>query len=97
MGAVGAGDFVVIEEFAPDRDDIHKAQAAGGIPGEERRLVRSERVEGAQVEGLEAAATGIAVGELLLDAGEKALVGADLDIRFLNDARSYGARARMDF
>jgi iron complex outermembrane receptor protein len=30
-------------------------------------------------------------------ASQKALVGADLDIRFLNDARSYGARARMDF
>jgi iron complex outermembrane recepter protein len=28
---------------------------------------------------------------------QKALVGASLDIRFLNDARSYGARARMDF
>ena len=31
------------------------------------------------------------------EASQKALVGADLDIRFLNDARSYGARARMDF
>jgi iron complex outermembrane receptor protein len=30
-------------------------------------------------------------------ASQKALVGASLDIRFLNDARSYGARARMDF
>ena len=30
-------------------------------------------------------------------ASQKALVGANLDIRFLNDARSYGARARMDF
>ena len=30
-------------------------------------------------------------------ASQKALVGAGLDIRFLNDARSFGARARMDF
>jgi iron complex outermembrane receptor protein len=30
-------------------------------------------------------------------ASQKALVGAGLDIRFLNDARSYGLRARMDF
>jgi iron complex outermembrane receptor protein len=30
-------------------------------------------------------------------ASQKALVGAGLDIRFLNDARSWGARARMDF
>jgi len=30
-------------------------------------------------------------------ASQKALVGASLDIRFMNDARSYGARARMDF
>lgn len=30
-------------------------------------------------------------------ASQKALVGAQLDIRFLNDARSFGARARMDF
>ncbi len=31
------------------------------------------------------------------EASQKALVGAGLDIRFLNDARSFGARARMDF
>jgi iron complex outermembrane recepter protein len=30
-------------------------------------------------------------------ASQKALVGAGLDIRFMNDARSFGARARMDF
>ncbi len=30
-------------------------------------------------------------------ASQKALVGAALDIRFLNDARSFGMRARMDF
>jgi iron complex outermembrane receptor protein len=30
-------------------------------------------------------------------ASQKALVGAELDIRFLNDARAWGARARMDF
>ena len=30
-------------------------------------------------------------------ASQKALVGAGLDIRFLNDARSYGGRVRMDF
>ena len=30
-------------------------------------------------------------------ASQKALVGANLDIRFMNDARSWGARARMDF
>ena len=30
-------------------------------------------------------------------ASQKALVGADLDIRFLNDTRAFGARARMDF
>ena len=30
-------------------------------------------------------------------ASQKALVGAALDIRFLNDTRAFGARARMDF
>ena len=31
------------------------------------------------------------------EASQKALVGAGLDVRFMNDARSFGARARMDF
>ena len=31
------------------------------------------------------------------EASQKALVGAGLDVRFLNDTRSFGARARMDF
>ena len=31
------------------------------------------------------------------EVSQKALVGSSLDIRFLNDARSYGVRARVDF
>ncbi len=84
------------EKPVVDNSGNTKSALAAGFPDRQIGFLTLNLGGGYTFEGglrLEAYATNVTNKV----ASQKALVGADLDIRFLNDARSYGARARMDF
>lgn len=84
------------EKAVVDTAGNEKTALAAGFPDRQIGFLTLNLGAGYTFEGglrLEAYANNVTDKQ----ASQKALVGAGLDIRFLNDARSFGARARMDF
>lgn len=84
------------ERNVVDNDGNTKTALASGFPDRQIGFLTLNLGAGYTFNGglrLEAYANNVTDKQ----ASQKAIVGADLDIRFMNDARSYGARARMDF